>query len=68
MNSRPWKEVQDVLASLKLTSITADDLAAGDLRRVRKSVTGRLSVNAGKHEEAGVRFVSSIPFRSRTTF
>jgi hypothetical protein len=28
------REVQEVLAKLKLTSITADDLAAGDLRRV----------------------------------
>ena len=62
-----------MLASLKLTSITADDLAAGDLRRVRKSVTGRLSVNAGKHEEAGgcsVRLfclLHSIPFTHHRT-
>lgn len=45
------REVQEVLGKLKLTSITADDLAAGDLRKVRKSVTGRLSVAAGKHEQ-----------------
>jgi len=45
------REVQDVLAKLKLTSITADDLSRNDLRRVRKSVTGRLSICAGKHEE-----------------